>query len=198
MKRNMSKIYLLSCVALVSACSPRPLTPTPNAGDPERLIDLSSEVVTLSLASPNALSKLSNMISQDPPARATLSCSFKDTRCTQAKELFDRRGIPLKTTKNDKAATVELSYERVVTRDCNPRYTDDLGESVDATYPAFGCSVSGNIVQMVSDKKQFTNPSLLDFPDGEKAVQNYRKYLKPSTSSESSGAMSSATGAPPK
>lgn len=36
-----------------------------------------------------------------------------------------------------------------------------------------------NIVQMVGDKRQFTNPALLDFRDGEKAVQSYETYLEP-------------------
>jgi hypothetical protein len=51
-------------------------------------------------------------------------------------------------------------------------------------HPSFGCAVAGNAVQMVSDKRQFTNPGLLDFPDAEKAEMNYKNYLKPSDKRE--------------
>lgn len=43
----------------------------------------------------------------------------------------------------------------------------------------FGCSTAVNMVQMVGDKRQFTSPALLDFRDGENAVQDYETYLKP-------------------
>lgn len=170
---------MFTCVAALSACDATPPHMTPNPGDPERLIDLSSETVTIGIASKNALTKLSDLVAQDQPASADLACSLKDTRCTQAKEIFDRHGIPVKLV-SDKGDSVTLSYQRVVTRDCSTRYGDDmLNQRHSYIHSSLGCAVAGNTVQMVTDKRQFTNPSLLDFSDAEKGVQVYQNYMKP-------------------
>lgn len=202
MKQSLSKLLVFSSLlALLSACDNTPGV-YGNKGDPEQLIDVSSEVVTLSLAPKNSLTKLTAMVRKDPPASARLACSFKDTRCTQAKEIFDRNNIPVKLASGDKGNTVTLSYERVVVRDCDPRYVNNSINNSSTNHPAFACAVTGNMVQMVSDKRQFTNPSLLDFPDAEKATQYQRAYLSPPSAGGSGGSggagMQSGTGAPPK
>jgi len=153
-----------------------------NRGDPENLIDVSSEVVTIALTSPNSLTELSNMVSQDPPTRAILNCPQGDALCGQAKNICDKHGIASQWAgngSNTAKAGVTLIYERVTARDCQNRYIDDTGTPGNLPPPTFGCSITGNMVQMTSDKRQFVTPGLLDFQDGEKAAQAYGRYLQP-------------------
>jgi hypothetical protein len=186
MKQSLKKYGLVACVLALSACDKTPGV-YPNKGDPESLIDLSSETVTLGLSSKNALARLADMVAEDKPTGAQLKCSLNSNRCAQAKEIFERNLVPIHLT-NEKNNSVVLSYERVVVRDCNPHYIDNMSGSRSYNHPSFGCAVAGNMVQMVSDKRQFTNPGLLDFPDAEKAEQNYKNYLKPSDKREAKDA----------
>ena len=56
-------------------------------------------------------------------------------------------------------------------RDCENRYIDDTINPYNLNHPTFGCSISVNMVQMVTDKREFTNPSLMDYPDANKMRQ---------------------------
>ncbi len=174
----------ISSALMLSACEAPP-TAYYNRGDPENLIEVSSEVVNVNLASPDALVQLSTMVSQDPPTRAIVDCSQSDTLCGQAKGVLDKHGIASQWAAGSQTAakgSVTLVYERVVARDCQNRYIDDTGlSSGNLPPPTFGCSITGNMVQQVSDKRQFTSPSLLDFQDGPKAAQAYEHYLKPTS-----------------
>ncbi len=78
--------------------------------------------------------------------------------------------------------TVSLIYERVMARDCDNRYIDNSKDSASFHHASFGCSVRVNMVQMVTDKRQFINPALMDYTDGTKAAKIYQKYLNPPTS----------------
>jgi hypothetical protein len=164
----------VSVICLLAACSEIPGKAYFNRGDPENLLDVSSEVVTLGQGQ---ISQLSNMIVQDPPARAELGCSASDSLCTQAKKILDKHNIPAQYTGNGSGVT--LVYERIMARDCENRFIDNSINPYNMNHPTFGCSITGNMVQMVSDKRQFVNPSLLDLADGEKTVQVYRAYEKP-------------------
>ncbi len=179
MKQSFKKFGLLACLILVAACDRTPNEVYVDRGDPERLIDHSSETVTLSLKPKNALTKLAEMVAEDRPSSAQLKCSFKSARCTQAKEIFERNGVQINLT-SEQSNRVVLHYERVVTRDCNPHFIDNMEGNRSFNHPSFGCAVSANMVQMVSDKHQFTNPALMDYPDAVKAEQNYRGYLQSS------------------
>lgn len=148
-----------------------------NPGNPERLLDRSSEQVTMSLSSKAGLDAVSNMIRRDPPTRATLSCALSDKHCAGARALLVDQGIPFEF--DGGGSSVSLMYDRVVARDCDSRFVDNSRNSYNQYHPAFGCSVVANTIQMVGDKRQITNPSLMDFPDGSKAVQQYRRYSKP-------------------
>jgi hypothetical protein len=197
MKNKLRNLLLVSCLTALAACNGEGPGPAVSVGDPERLLDVSSEVVTLSLSTNDSVSKLTETLNSDAPARAELSCAFKDTRCTQAKALLNRRGIPL-TMVDGKGDSVSLYYERVVARDCDQRYYDNTRNNRSENHEAFGCATVANMVQMVSDKKQFTNPALMELPDAEKAVQGYRAYLKPPKPAAETSGTSSTTGAPPK
>ncbi len=173
----MKTSHTLSFLLLLTACSEIPSATYFNRGDPENLLDVSSEVVNLNLTSASSLGELSNMVSQDPPTRAELNCNSSDGLCMEARQVFEQYNIPVQS--GGAGSGVTLVYERVVARDCENRYIDNSVNPYNLHPPTFGCSITGNMVQMVSDKRQFTNPNLLDFQDGEKAVQTYRGYLKP-------------------
>lgn len=177
MKQSLKKYSLLVCLLSVAACDRTPNEVYVNRGDPERFIDHSSETVTFSLKPKNALTKLAEMVAEDRPSSAQLKCSFKSARCTQAKEIFERNSVPIHLTA-EQSNRVVLTYERVVARDCNPHFIDNMEGNRSFNHPSFGCALSSNMLQMVSDKHQFTNPALLDYPDGEKMSQSYRSYLK--------------------
>ncbi len=181
MKRILKK-NLLVCLLFLSACD-YPAPEYVSSGDPERLIDRSVETVTFGLNSKKSLTKLSEMVREDRPSSADLGCSLKNARCAQAKEIFERNGVPIRLT-GEQTNNVVLSYERVVARDCNPHFIDNMSGSRSFNHPSFGCAVAANIVQMVSDKHQFTNPNLLDLQDAEKANQSYRAYMQNVTSRE--------------
>lgn len=193
MKKSFMKKYsLLLCLLSVSACTEPYNVVAVDAGNPERLIDNSTETITFSLKSKNSLSKLKDMVKEDRPSSVELRCSLSSSRCAQAKEIFERNGIQINVT-SEESNSVVLSYNRVMVRDCDQRFVDNMSGNRSINHPAFGCSIAGNMVQMVSDKSQFTNPSLTDLPDAEKAGQSYSEYLKPSYKRESKPADWSST-----
>jgi type IV pilus biogenesis protein CpaD/CtpE len=61
---------------------------------------------------------------------------------------------------------------------------DNVVNPYNLNHPTFGCTVSSNMAQMVTDKNQFINPSIQDSPDARKGVQatdNYNITTKPET-----------------
>lgn len=190
----MKKYSLLICLLSISACTEPYNEVAVDPGNPERLIDKSAETVTFGLKAKNSVTKLSDMVRQDRPSSAELRCSLSNPRCTQAKEIFERNGIQVNLG-GEQNNSVVLSYNRVMVRDCDQRYVDNMSGNRSLNHPAFGCSIAGNMVQMVSDKSQFTNPSLTDLPDAEKANQAYGDYLKPSAKREFKATEWNSTGA---
>lgn len=172
----MKKLTLLVLTLALPACNEIPAAAYYDRGDPENLLDVSSEVVTMNLSSTSAMSELTSMVAQDPPTRVQMSCSPRDGLCMEARRMFEQYAVPVEPSDS---AGITMVYERVIARDCENRYIDNSINPYNLHYLTFGCSVSANMVQMVSDKRQFTNPSLMDYPDGEKAYQVYRVYLTP-------------------
>ena len=175
----------MACIALLSACQTVPPKAYANRGDPESLLTASSDIVTIDLESKASLKKLSETLAQNPPTRITLNCSLEDALCNHAKGIVSATKIDSNVT--GEGTNVTLTYDRVVARDCENRYIDNSMNGSNLNMPTFGCSLRANTVQMVTDKKQFTNPSLLDFQDGEKAAQRYDAYLKPAAPSDQGG-----------
>jgi hypothetical protein len=159
-----------------------PSTAYYNRGDPENLMDVSVEVVNIPLYSASGLHELNNLVAQDAPARAELGCNLADSYCKQAHNTLGKHGVPVRFDSNHDGVT--LYYERVMARDCENRFVENKNEKHSLPAPTFGCSVTANTVQQVSDKRQFSNPHLLDFQDGQKSVQNVERYQKPPVPSE--------------
>ncbi len=172
----MKKISILTLMLALPACSEIPAAAYYDRGDPENLLDVSSEVVTMNLSSTVAMHELSNMVAQDPPTRVQMSCAPKDGLCMEVQRMFEQYAVPVEPSD---VSGITLIYERVIARDCESRFIDNSINPYNLNHPTLGCSVAANTVQMVSDKRQFTNPRLLDYADGEKAFQVYRVYLTP-------------------
>ena len=175
----MKKILLAtSFLTLFTACSQIPLEAHTNRGNPENLLDQSTEVVNIPLTSPGAVAEITDWVNQDQPTRAELTCMETDKVCADVQQVLEQFGVPVQfTAAADSNAS--LVYERVLARDCQNRFVDNSINPYNLNHPTFGCSVSSNTLQMVSDKQQFTHPALLDYSDAVKPLQAYDKYAQP-------------------
>jgi hypothetical protein len=182
MYKMTSSLYLLPCL-LLGACVTVPPGAYYNHGDPENLLDVSSEVIHVALASKADVQELSRIVRDDPPTSAQLSCSSVEDLCAQAARVLDSRDVPASYSRDEGdehgQRSVALVYERVVARDCENRYIDDTRNNHNLPPPTMGCSITSNMVQMATDKRQFTNPNLMDYQDAEKAAQVYGAYANP-------------------
>jgi hypothetical protein len=177
-------VYSLSLIAL-TACSEIPREAYYDRGVPESLLDVSSEVVNFNLDSEQSVSNVSEWVAQDLPTRAEVYCLESDPTCLETVSVLEQYGVPvLFVAASDNS--VALIYERVLSRDCDNRYIDNPYNPYNLNHPTFGCSMASNMVQMVSDKRQFVSPELKDFHDAEKTIQVFDQYLV-SPVNESSG-----------
>lgn len=163
---------ILALLALAGCHSdPMPDSAYYNRGGPEQLLDVSSEVVSLSINSSTEMKDLSRWVNKDKPSRAELYCKQGETRCMEAQKLLDLHGVPSATVPSADNM-VALVYERVVARDCNQRFTDYHTHNWTSA-PEYGCSVAANMVQHVSDKQQFVSPAVMPDPRATSAVNMY-------------------------
>lgn len=157
-----------------------------NRGGPESRLDVSSEVVNLSVAGPGERAQLASWIEQDRPSRAELYCTAGDSRCTEARKVLELQGVPVMDV-SSMDFTVTLVYERILARDCNQRFRDNSrNNNYNAPHPALGCAISANIVQHVPDKQQFVEPNLMDTPRATGAVTAYERAYTPRPPSQQS------------
>lgn len=183
MKRIISLSFLL---AFTASCEYAPYDSYANPGDLESQIDVSSEQVNIGLSSKSALSDLSRLLNKDIPSRALLGCKASEIRCAQAQEILLGRNVSTIFHGDDNSVT--LVYDRVTVRDCDNVYSEYGANHENVNHPAYACSIKTNALQMISDKRQITNPSLMDLPDAEKAVQTYDSYMRaPPTQTGGSG-----------
>jgi hypothetical protein len=171
-------LLLLSALFTLQACSVLPARTFTGHGDPEALLDVSTEVVNLSVQDETAVDSLAAWIEQDQPGRAELYCPAQAEVCEKTMSMLDLYNVPYESYQSGEYM-VALVYERVLTRDCTNRFIDNSINPYNMNHPAFGCSIAVNMAQMVTDKKQFVRPNLMDSMDGKKAVQVYRNYLEP-------------------
>lgn len=170
--------YITAIAAALSACSQIPEEAYYDRGSPYSLLDASSEVVNIALTSPESVNEVVQWVDQDQPTQAELYCLEDDPICVQTLQTLEMFSVPVHYVSAADNNLV-LIYDRVVARDCDNRYIDNPVNPYNLNHKTFGCSISVNMVQMVGDKRQFTSPALLDFRDGDKAVQSYELYLQP-------------------
>lgn len=186
-------LAMCSLLLVLTACNRPPASAYFDRGAPESLIDVSSEVVNLGLHSDSELNDLSNWINRDQPTRAELYCQDGDPMCEEAKQVLDLYGVPTMVVPSGEQ-TATLVYERILARDCEQRFIDN-SNTYNLNHSTFGCSVAANMVQHVSNKQQFVNPNLMDYPNASKGVQAFDNYMTPPEVPEPLSVDNSLTGA---
>ncbi|MDP2815600.1 MAG: hypothetical protein Q8O19_02845 [Rectinemataceae bacterium] len=177
MKKSLAALSVILAFTALTACN-APSGAYVSRGQPESLLDYSSERVSLSLSSPKLEEELMEWVGNDRPSRAEISCTDSAPGCGHAKDILNKFGISYKTVPGNKES-VALIYEKIVARDCESRYVDNNTQfgSLRLNHPTFGCSTAANMVQMVGNRKQFTNPPLQDAQDAERSAKVFGKYL---------------------
>lgn len=176
---NTKNLFITAALGLaLAACSQIPKEAYYSRGEPESLIDKTSEVVNLKIESPASVEEITNWINKDQPTRAELRCSEGDGLCGEVKSVLHQFGVPVKYTATMEN-NVELIYDRVQARECERRYIDNMINPYNLNHPTFGCTVSSNMVQMVTNKREFTDPKLMDYADATKAAQVMGFYNTP-------------------
>ena len=188
--QKTASVLLLISISVLQACSYIPPASYSGRGDPESLLDVSSEIVNLSVHDRPAVAELTSWIDQDQPSRAELYCPEGAESCEHVMDVLDLYGVPY-ASYNSNEYMIALVYERVLARDCTNRYIDNTVNPYHLNHPTFGCSLAVNMAQMVTDKKQFVRPNLMDPMSARKAVQAYRNYLEPPRLPENEGASDS-------
>jgi type IV pilus biogenesis protein CpaD/CtpE len=174
-KKNTCVLLSALVVSLGGCAKDIPSQAYANRGSAESLLDVSSEIVTVDLSGDESLAELTKWVEGDQPTRAEILCAEGDVRCDQAEQTLSLYNVKSEWLPSQ-TSEVNLIYERVIARDCENRYIDNRINPYHFNHPAFGCSVASNMVQMVADRQQFTNPSLLGLYDGSTAYKNIKNY----------------------
>ncbi len=184
MKRKTAFLTIM----LLSACEQIPSERYADQSNPDHLIVTNSELVTITLSAKDASERLNDALSDNPPDRAVINCSPTESACKKATKALSKHHVPMETLIDaNAAANITLVYDKLAAKECDNRYRDNSQNSNNLNHQAYGCSIGANIAQMVTDKRQFTKPSLMDYTDGEKAASNYDSYLNPPAASSSGG-----------
>lgn len=170
-----NKIIFISSALLLTACIVMPQEAYFNRGQPESLLSIASEEVTVGLDGYGGIRQLTDWIDRQSPSRARLVCSSPEI-CDSAAQILDQYNVPYEQVDGVRNQ-VSLSFENVEARDCENRFVTNHINPYNLNHTTFGCTMAVNQVQMVTDKNSFTDPKLLDQYDGQKAVQNYDTYI---------------------
>lgn len=171
-------LTVATSLSLLISCSVIPPEAYFERGTPESLMDQSSEVVSFAVGGDNSTNDMVAWINQDQPSRAELYCNEGDPACAEARQALQQFNVPVNfVPSSDNVAT--LVYERVVARDCESRYIDNSINPYNLSHPTLGCSIASNQIQMITDKRQITNPSLLEHHDGERLERMMNGYKEP-------------------
>jgi len=175
---NLS-VVLMSAL-LISSCSQIPEQAHFNRGDPTIQLNYSKERINLSLSNLKSIDELKDWIKRDKPNRAEIACFASAPVCRDAERVLKENGIPVDYANS--GSGIALIYEKVLASDCDPSFITNHINPYNLNHPAYGCSIRGNMLQMVSDRKQFTNPAMMGNASGEKAIQAMEGYRQPPTS----------------
>lgn len=159
----------------VQSCSKIPDEAYFTRGQPESLLSVNTEAITIDLAQRNALATLTSYVSSEDASRAVVTCS-NGLVCTRAQAVLDQYNVPYDVV-SGATNSVAIEYDRIEARDCDNRFISNHNNPYNLNHPTFGCSMAMNQVMMVRDKRQYTDPLVLGPYDGFKAAQNYDTYL---------------------
>lgn len=179
MKKTIKMVLFASLAsASLASCNIIPSEAYYSRGNPESLLDQSSEIVNFDLNDYGSLDELLNWVNQDQPTRAELYCMDGDTTCLEAEQVLQQFGVASVFVASSENM-VTLVYDRVLARECENRYVENGVNPYNLNHPTFGCTMASNMVQMVTDKRQFTSPALLGLPDAERAQRVMDGYRQP-------------------
>lgn len=180
----IKKILYTSLVSVAFiACTPIPDGAYYNRASPESLLDVSTESVNTKLRSPASVQEVIDTINKKQPTRAELKCVETESLCKETMHVLHQFAVPYKYT-SSRSNSVSLVYEYTMVRNCQNRYIDITTSQANIdnlNYPTFGCSVAINIVQHVTDKREFTDPALMGHMDATKPLQAISNYDTPPT-----------------
>ncbi len=169
-----TSLFLCAASLVTSACSIIPPSAYSDRGTPESLLDVSSEIVTIELLSVTSIDELQEWVESDQPSRAELYCVEGDVLCDSAEQTLSLYNVEYEWIPAQ-ISEINLVYERVIAHDCENRFIDNRINPYNLNHPTYGCSVASNMVQMVSDRSQFVNPSLKGFYDGRSAAKGMQR-----------------------
>lgn len=168
-------ILLFTLGLLLAGCSV-PENAYVKRGQPESLLDISSERVSFNLDSPVAVQELTSWVDNDQPDRAELNCAASNSLCENAQDVLDSFAVPFEIGFSNKTPhhTIVLVYERVIARDCQNTFQSNHRNAHNFNHKAFGCSNAVNMLQMIGDRQQIYAPVLVDYQDAEQALKRYK------------------------
>lgn len=146
-------------MALVSLAACKEIPPSAyNTHSPESLLDVSQEVVTIDAIGPSTPSELSSVLESNTPSRAVVACNPEVGACKKAIRVLDQYGVSYEAI--SEGPGIQLFFENVLAHDCDQTFLSNHVNPYNFNHPSFGCSLSANTVQMVADRRQFTNPAI--------------------------------------
>ncbi|MFN7038460.1 MAG: hypothetical protein ACK4OM_02690 [Alphaproteobacteria bacterium] len=167
----MKNILLILMILNITACVSNEKIHT-SIIEPESLLDFSHEKISFALKTNQSLNEIEDIIKKDIPSNAEFVCNHNNKICREAKDLFNTNNIEYKEIYDANIEPyVALNYDRIIAKDCSSLGKNDKSSSI-----MLGCSNSSNILQMISDYKQVTNPNIMDPVDAASGVKNYNKY----------------------
>ncbi len=173
--KRFSIIAAILAVTFTQSCSRIPAETGFTRGQPENLLSVNSESVTVDLNQRNAIAQVVNYSNSEDITRAILTCS-NSLLCGRAESVLNQYGVPYEV-RSGAVNTVAMISDRIIARDCDNKFVSNHHNPYNLSHRTFGCSMAMNQAMMVRDKRQFTDPMVLGPYDGFKAAQNYDSYL---------------------
>ena len=173
--KRISVVAVLVLVGALQSCSRIPDEAAWTRGQPESLLSVNTESVSIDLGQRNALATLVNNLNSREASRAVLTCS-NTLVCGRAETLLNSYDVPYEV-QTGATNSVAIISDQITARDCDNAFVSNHNNPYNMNHTTFGCSSAMNQAMMVRDKRQFTDPLVLGPYDGFKAAQNYDSYL---------------------
>lgn len=170
MKKQTLLLSTVIAAVLLASCSELPKEAYYSHGQPESLLQTSQDEAAFSLASPKAEGRVAEWIAKVRPTHAALSCQETSKTCNKVERLLRSKGVETSRVASRKNNLI-MTYSVVKARDCENRYIDNMINPYNLNHPTYGCTVASNMVQMVTNRRDFIEPQLGGKMDAPKAVQ---------------------------
>jgi hypothetical protein len=154
------RLLILTAILFISSCAS--METNVAQVKPETLLTSNVEDVSFAINSSEALDSMFEWVLDDRPTNAQLLCANGDSLCVGAERILNKFSVPyrMNVVESDES-TVSLVYSRLMKKECRQ---------------GIGCAMSANFISSITDQTDFTNPSLSDYQDAQKAVENIKTY----------------------